>query len=266
MTQAYQLSLFEQTINYQKAQTTFPQNFRLTHNIGKGGIKTKAAKNIEAIKLSKKLDQENRYPTPTEKEILAEYLGWGIAPEIFEEPLKPSWEHLGNQLKALLTPTEYQAARKSIINAYYTTPEIIQEIYQGLKHLGFCGSRILEPSMGCGLFLGLATTPLNHRAKWTGIELDSITGRIAQQLYPEADIYIKGFENVMLPLNYFDLAIGNLPFSNITPNDPKYNKLPIYNLHDYFFIKSLDLIRPGGLIAFITSVGTLQSRRSRGVR
>ncbi|AFY57331.1 DNA methylase [Rivularia sp. PCC 7116] len=266
MTQAYQLSLFEQTINYQNTQTTLPKNFRLTHTIGKGGIKTKAAKNIEAIKLSKKLDQENRYPTPTEQQILAEYLGWGIAPEIFEEPLKPSWEHLGNQLKALLTPTEYQAARKSIINAYYTTPEIIQEIYQGLKHLGFSGSRILEPSMGCGLFLGLAPTPWNRRAKWTGIELDSITGRIAQQLYPEADIYIKGFEDVMLPRNYFDLAIGNVPFSNITPNDPKYNKLPIYNLHDYFFIKSLDLIRPGGLIAFITSVGTLQSRRSRGVR
>ncbi len=193
MTQAHQLSLFEQTINYQNTQTTLPKNFQLTHTIGKGGIKTKAAKNIEAIKLSKKLDQENRHPTPTEQQILAEYLGWGIAPEIFEEPLKPSWEHLGNQLKALLTPTEYQVARKSIINAYYTTPEIIQEIYQGLKHLGFSGSRILEPSMGCGLFLGLAPTPWNRRAKWTGIELDSITGSHCSTTLPGSRYLYQGF-------------------------------------------------------------------------
>ncbi|GJD22742.1 hypothetical protein RIVM261_076980 [Rivularia sp. IAM M-261] len=266
MTQAYQLSLFDQPLNTSLTLTTLPKNFQITQQLGKGGIKTKAANNLKAIELSKKLDQEHRHPTPAEQAILSEYLGWGAAPDIFSEPLKPDWRHLGTQLKELLTPAEYQAARKSIINAYYTTPEIITAIYQGLTHLGFNGGRILEPSMGSGLFMGLAPPHINAASQWTGIEIDFITGRIAQQLYPEADIYIKGFEDVMLPQDYFDLAVGNVPFSTVTPHDPKYNKLPIYTLHDYFFIKALDLIRPGGLITFITSVGTLQSRRSQPVR
>ncbi|MBW4499653.1 MAG: DNA methylase [Scytonema hyalinum WJT4-NPBG1] len=283
MTQAHQLSLFDQTLYNPLHLTTVPKNFTITQELGKGGIKTKATNNLKAIALSKQLDCKHLNPTPTEQAILAEYLGWGIAPEIFEEPLKRDWQNLGLQLRELITPTEYQAARRSIINAYYTTPEIIREIYRGLERLGFRGGRILEPSMGSGLFLGLAPRDISvsvseacpkdiawHdsgiRSHWTGVELDPITGRIAQQLYPEADIYIQAFEDVVLPQNYFDLAIGNVPFSNIAPNDPKYNKLPIHTLHDYFFIKSLDLIRPGGLIAFITSVGTLQSRSSRGVR
>jgi N12 class adenine-specific DNA methylase len=266
MTQSYQLSLFDLPLNTSLTLTTVPKNFTITQELGKGGIKTKAANNIKAIALSKQLDREHRHPTLPEQAMLAEYLGWGIAPEIFEEPLKSDWQHLGIQLRELLTPTEYQAARRSIINAYYTTPEIIKEIYQGLKHLGFRGGRILEPSMGTGLFFGVAPQDINEVSHWTGVELDPITGRIAQQLYPEANIYIQGFEDVVLPQNYFDLAIGNVPFSNIAPHDPQYNKLPIHTLHDYFFIKSLDLIRPGGLIAFITSVGTLQSRRSLKVR
>lgn len=194
--QGQQLSLlFTQTSTIHAVSKA--QNYIIREEIGKGGAKTKAANNIKAIQLSKKLDAEQRPPTPEEQAILAQYLGWGIAPEVFEEPLKPDWLSLGTQLKELLTPTEYKAKRASIVNAYYTSPTVIREIYRGLATLGFSGDRILEPSMGSGLFLGLAPDSLYSNSHWTGVELDPVTGHIAQQLYPEADIYVRGFQDVM---------------------------------------------------------------------
>ena len=276
MDSGQQLSIFDPIFVSNFNLSTIHKNYPIREPIGIGSIKTKATNNIKAIELSKKLDAEGCPPTVEEQAILAQYLGWGIAPEIFEEPLKPDWQNLGIRLKQLLTPAEYRAARASIVNAYYTTPAIISEIHRGIRRLGFHGGRILEPSMGSGLWLGLSPDSICDRISgqvdsalrysWTGVELDAITGRIAQQLYPEADIYVRGFEEVILPHNFFDASFGNVPFGTIVPNDPQYNKLPIKTLHDYFFCKALNLIRPGGLIVFITSVGTLQSKNGRKMR
>lgn len=249
-----------------KKAINLPINFRLNSLAETSGIKAKAMNNLKAIELSQTIYQENRLATVKEQEILANYLGWGMAPEVFEEPLKPNWQNIGNLLRTLLTSTNYQSARASILNAYYTSPAIVKAIYQGLIKLGFTGGRILEPSMGSGLFIGIMPEQLSQHSTWTGVEIDPTTGLIAQQLYPSATIHVRGFQEVMLPHNHFDLAIGNVPFGTVVPHDPEYNRIGLRNLHDYFFAKTVDLVKPGGLVILITSVGTMQSSKSQALR
>lgn len=237
-------------------------NYRIStdNDIGKGGLKTKYKNNIEAIKLLKQLEAEGRLATPEEQEVLAKYVGWGGMPQVFD-PDNKSWSKEYEELKSLLTEEEYNAARSSTLNAHYTDIDIIRTVYDAVMRLGFEGGRILEPAMGVGNFIGAIPDKLSN-SQFTGVELDSLTGRIAKQLYQDSKIYIQGFETVKLPDDFFDLAISNIPFGNYKLHDPKYNK---YNflIHDYFFAKALDKVRPGGIIAFITSKGTMDKKNAK---
>lgn len=217
----------------------------------------KCHQNIEAIKLLKELEETGRYATKEEQSILAKYVGWGGIPQAFVEDHK-DFKKEYKELKNILTEEEYNAARKSTLNAHYTPPELVSTMYDISKKLGFNGGRILEPSMGTGFFFGLMPKEIQSSSKLFGVELDSITGRIAKQLYPNANIKVQGFETTKLPSDYFDMAIGNVPFGTMTLHDPQYNKyhLPI---HDYFFAKSLDYVKPGGLVMFITDTSTMDS-------
>lgn len=232
------------------------KNFTITdQNLGTGGLKTKCAANIAAIKTLKQIEAENRNATPEEQEILSKYVGWGgMAQEVFSGT-NEKWVKEHTELKELLTDEEYAAAQSSTLNAHYTTPTVINAIYKALDNMGFKKGKILEPSMGVGNFFGCIPEKMKDSQLY-GVELDSITGRIAKQLYPNADIQIKGFEKTNYPDNFFDVAIGNVPFGSYGVADRQYDKHNFF-IHDYFFAKTLDKVAEGGIIAFVTSKGTL---------
>lgn len=238
------------------------RNFRFSEEYGlyPGGAKTKYRNNVTAIKTLKQIEAENRGATPEEQITLARYVGWGGLANAFSEKAS-GWEAEYRELKTLLTEDEYKAARHSTITAYYTEPELIRHIYRGLERFGFHGGpdrKILDPGMGTGNFYSVLPESLRG-TKLYGVELDSITGRIARQLYPEAEVSVMGYEAVKFEDNSFDVILGNIPFNSVKVYDRRYNDLNPY-IHDYFFIKSLDLAKPGGIIAFITSKGILDRK------
>jgi N12 class adenine-specific DNA methylase len=233
-------------------------NYRITDDmLGHGGAKTKYGYNIAAIRLLKRLKEENRLATPDEQEILSRYVGWGGLPQAFDEN-NSQWAKEYAELKELLTDEEYASARSSTLNAHYTSPTVIKAMYACLENMGFKTGNILEPACGIGNFFGLIPDSMKN-SKLYGVELDSITGRIARQLYQQANIAVQGFEETSLPDSFFDLAIGNVPFGSYGVADKKYDKYHFY-IHDYFFAKTLDKVRPGGIIAFITSKGTMDKQ------
>lgn len=231
-------------------------DFRITEDteLGAGGLKTKFRDNIAAIETLKKIERENRLATPDEQQILAKYVGWGGLSQAFDSG-NGAWTNEYKQLRALLTDDEYKAAAESTLNAHYTSPEVIGAMYKALDNFGFESGNVLEPSMGVGNFFGCLPEKMRG-SKLYGVELDDITGRIAKQLYQTADIQINGFEKTDFPDNFFDAAIGNVPFGNYGISDARYNK-ENFLVHDYFFAKTLDKVAPGGVVAFITSKGTL---------
>ena len=224
-------------------------------DIGTGGLKTKFQNNIAAITTLKTIESESRSATPEEQKILAKYGGWGGMPQAFDHA-NEQWSKEYKQLRELLTDDEYKAAAESTLNAHYTSPEIIGAMYKALNNFGFNGGNVLEPAMGVGNFFGCMPESMNNDSRLYGVELDSLTGRIAQQLYPQADIRVQGFEKSDFPDNFFDAAIGNVPFGNYGVADRRYDK-EHFLIHDYFFAKTLDKVAPGGVVAFVTSKGTL---------
>ncbi len=235
------------------------RNFRITdEHLGEGGPKQKFARNIEAIRTLQTLEDENGNATPEEQEILSQYVGWGGLADAFD-PDKDSWAKEYTQLKELLSPEEYAAARASTLNAHYTSPTVIRAIYDAVEQMGFTTGNILEPSMGVSNFFGMLPESMQG-SRLYGVELDSITGRIARQLYPEATITVAGFETTK-QRDFYDLAVGNVPFGNYKVNDKAYNQLG-FSIHNYFFAKALDQVRPGGIVAFVTSRYTMDSKDS----
>lgn len=233
------------------------RNFRITDSeLGVGGAKTKYQANINAIRLLKQLEAEGLQASPEQQEVLSRYVGWGGLADAFD-PDKENWRTEYAELKELLTPEEYEAARASTLNAHYTSPTVIHAMYEALENMGFTSGNILEPSMGVGNFFGCLPESMQN-SRLYGVELDSITGRIAKQLYPKADITVAGFETTDRR-DFFDVAIGNVPFGQYQVNDRAYNKLG-FSIHDYFFAKTLDQVRPGGVIAFVTSRYTLDKQ------
>ena len=236
-----------------------PENFRiLDDDLGKGGPKEKFWRNIKAIATLKQIEQENHYATPEEQHILSQYVGWGGVADAFD-PDKPAWAAEYAELKELLTPEEYEAARASTLNAHYTSPTVIRAVYEAVERMGFRTGNILEPSCGVGNFFGMLPESMTE-SRLYGVELDSISGRIAKQLYPKADITVAGFETTDRR-DFYDLAIGNVPFGQYQVNDKAYNKLG-FNIHNYFFAKALDQVRPGGVVAFVTSRYTMDAKDS----
>ena len=231
---------------FQKETRRRARNFRITdEHLGEGGAKTKCRANIEAIQLLKYLERNGFQASPEQQDKLSGYVGWGGIPEVFDES-KPDWSMEYAELKALLTQEEYEAARGSTLNAHYTSPAVIRAIYEAVGSMGFEGGRILEPSMGVGNFFGLLPESMQG-SQLHGVELDSITGRIAKQLYPEADITVAGFETTSRP-DFYDLAVGNVPFGQYQVHDPEYDRLG-FSIHNYFAAKMLDQVRPGGIVA-----------------
>ena len=229
------------------------ENFRITDDhLGEGGPKAKYQANVAAIKLLKYLEETTGQATPAQQEVLSRYVGWGGVPEAFD-PSKTAWAKEYAELKELLTPEEYAAARTSTLNAHYTSPMVIRAIYETVERLGFHNGNILEPSCGVGNFFGMLPDSMAG-SRLYGVELDSITGRIARQLYPNARIEVNGFEKTQYPDGIFDLAIGNVPFGNYRVSDRPYDRHNLL-IHDYFFAKAIDKVRAGGIIAFITSNG-----------
>ena len=234
-------------------------NFRITDDhLGEGGAKQKYARNIEAIRTLFKLEQEHRGATAEEQQVLSQYVGWGGLSDAFD-PSKDNWAKEYAELKNLLSEDEYTAARSSTLNAHYTSPVVIRSIYEAVEKMGFKSGNILEPSMGVGNFFGMLPDTMAD-SRLYGVELDSITGRIAKKLYPQADITVAGFETTDRQ-DFYDLAIGNVPFGQYKVNDKAYNKLG-FNIHNYFFAKAIDQVRPGGVIAFVTSRYTMDSKDS----
>ena len=234
-------------------------NFHITDDdLGIGGPKQKYARNIEAIRTLFQLEQEHRGATAEEQQVLSQYVGWGGLADAFD-PGKDSWAKEYAELKGLLSEDEYAAARSSTLNAHYTSPMVIRSIYDAVEKMGFQSGNILEPSMGVGNFFGMLPDSMQS-SRLYGVELDSITGRIAQKLYPEANIKVAGFETTDRR-DFYDLAVGNVPFGNYKVNDKAYNKLN-FSIHNYFFAKAIDQVRPGGVVAFVTSRYTLDSKDS----
>ena len=235
------------------------ENFHITDDhLGEGGPKAKYQANVAAIKLLKYLEETTGQATPAQQEVLSRYVGWGGVPDAFD-PDKPAWAAEYAELKELLTPEEYEAARASTLNAHYTSPTVIRAIYDAVEQMGFRTGNILEPSCGVGNFFGMLPESMAG-SRLYGVELDSISGRIAKQLYPKADITVAGFETTDRR-DFYDLAIGNVPFGQYQVNDKAYNKLG-FNIHNYFFAKSLDQVRPGGVVAFVTSRYTMDAKDS----
>jgi len=233
-------------------------NFVITDDsLGHGGAKTKFQNNITAIRLLKRLDSENRFATPEEQEVLSRFVGWGGLPQAFD-PDNKAWGDEYSELNALLSPEEYNSARATTLNAHYTSPTVIRAIYKAIENMGFKSGNIIDPGCGIGNFQGLLPESMKG-SKVFGIEIDPITGRIAQQLYQKNSIAIQGYENTDLPDSFFDLAIGNVPFGGYGVADRKYDKHK-FLIHDYFFAKTLDKVRPGGIVAFITSKGTMDKQ------
>ena len=234
-------------------------NFHITDDdLGVGGPKQKFARNIEAIRTLFQLEQEHRGATAEEQEVLSQYVGWGGLPDAFD-PDKSNWSKEYAELKGLLSEDEYAAARGSVLNAHYTSPTVIRGIYDAVERMGFQSGNILEPSMGVGNFFGMLPTSMAD-SRLYGVELDSITGRIAKKLYPQADITVAGFETTDRR-DFYDLAVGNVPFGQYRVNDKAYNKLG-FSIHNYFFAKAIDQVRPGGIVAFVTSRYTMDSKDS----
>lgn len=237
---------------------TEPHNFRIQDNdLGAGGPKAKYKANMEAIHLLQTLEQEERLATPEEQEILSRYVGWGGIPQAFEEN-NSSWTNEYLELKNTLSPEEYSAARASTLNAFYTSPTVIRSMYEALENIGLKQGNILEPSCGVGNFMGLIPESMN-KAKMYGVELDPVSGRIARQLYQKNKIAIQGFEETDYPDSFFDCVIGNVPFGAYQVSDRRYDRHH-FLIHDYFIAKSLDLVRPGGVVAVVTSSGTMDKQ------
>ena len=234
-------------------------NFHITdEHLGEGGAKQKYARNIAAIRTLFQLEQEHRGATAEEQEVLSQYVGWGGLADAFD-PNKENWSAEYTQLKELLSEDEYAAARASTLNAHYTSPTVIRSIYDAVERMGFHSGNILEPSMGVGNFFGMLPNTMQD-SRLYGVELDSITGRIAKKLYPQADITVAGFETTDRR-DFYDLAVGNVPFGQYKVNDKAYNKLG-FSIHNYFFAKAIDQVRPGGIVAFVTSRYTMDSKDS----
>ncbi len=234
-------------------------NFHITDDdLGVGGPKQKFARNIEAIRTLFKLEEEHRGATAEEQQVLSQYVGWGGLADAFD-PNKDGWAKECAELKGLLSEDEYAAARSSTLNAHYTSPTVIRSIYDAVERMGFRSGNILEPSMGVGNFFGMLPDTMQD-SRLYGVELDSITGRIAKKLYPQADITVAGFETTDRR-DFYDLAVGNVPFGNYKVNDKAYNKLG-FSIHNYFFAKAIDQVRPGGVVAFVTSRYTMDSKDS----
>ena len=246
---------------------TLARDLRITsaHGIGEGSLKQKAQANLAAIRTLKTIEAENRPATPEEKAALVKYTGWGAMPNAFASQPPRDWQSVADELKDLLSAEEYASARASTPNAHYTSPEVIQAIWQAMERFGLQpGAQILEPSMGVGHFFGLMPESLHPGANRTGVELDSVTARIAAKLYPDSGVHAKAFEDTPLPKDFFDAAIGNIPFGNYPVYDPAYRRSPhlTRSIHDYFLTKTLDVVRPGGLIALITSRYTMDKEDS----
>ena len=246
----------------EQAEEDMPEpagNFRITDDdLGAGGPKQKYARNIETIRTLFKLEREHRGATAEEQQVLSQYVGWGGLADVFD-PSKENWSAEYTELKGFLSETEYAAARESTLNAHFTSPTIIRAIYDAVERMGFRSGNILEPSMGVGNFFGMLPESIAD-SRLYGVELDSITGRIAKMLYPQADITVAGFETTDRR-DFYDLAVGNVPFGQYKVNDKAYNKLG-FSVHNYFFAKAIDQVRPGGIIAFVTSHFTLDSKDS----
>ena len=233
-------------------------NYHITNNqLGEGTPKEKYKRIVNAIKTLKQCEFERRLATPEEQEILAQYVGWGGLADAFDEH-KDNWHNEYEELKELLTEDEYNNAKASTLTAFYTPPIVINSIYQALQNMGLTQANIIEPSCGTGNFFGRLPESMEN-SKLYGVELDSITGRIAKQLYQDANIQISGYENADIPDNFYDVAIGNVPFGDFKVNDRRYEK-ENFLIHDYFFAKTLDKVRAGGIIAFITTKGTMDKK------
>jgi N12 class adenine-specific DNA methylase len=248
-----------------RPEPALARGLRITsgHGIGQGSLKQKAQSNLDAIRKLKAIEAENRPATPEEKAVLVKYTGWGAMPNAFEPHPPRDWQVVADELKNLLTPEEYASARASTPNAHYTSPEVVQAIWQAMERFGLQpGAQILEPSMGVGHFFGLMPETLYPGTTRTGVELDSVTARIASKLYPDSIIHAKGLEDTLLPKNSFDAAIGNIPFGNYPVYDRAYRGSPhlTQSIHDFFLAKCLDVVRPGGLIAVITSCYTMDKQ------
>ena len=235
-----------------------PHNFHITDDdLGSGGPKAKFKANMEAIRLLKELEQDQRLATPEEQEVLSRYVGWGGIPQAFEER-NSAWAEEYTQLKGVLTPEEYSAARASTLNAFYTSPTVIKAMYEALGNMGLKQGNILEPSCGVGNFMGLLPESMSA-ANMYGVELDPVSGQIAKQLYQKNRIAVQGFEETSYPDSFFDCVIGNVPFGAYQVSDRKYDRYH-FTIHDYFIAKSLDLVRPGGVVAVVTSSGTMDKQ------
>ena len=235
-----------------------PHNFHITDDdLGSGGSKAKFKANMEAIRMLKKLEQEQRLATPEEQEVLSRYVGWGGIPQAFEER-NSAWAEEYTQLKGILTPEEYSAARASTLNAFYTSPTVIKAMYEALGNMGLKQGNILEPSCGVGNFMGLLPESMSTTNMY-GVELDPVSGQIAKQLYQKNRIAVQGFEETSYPDSFFDCVIGNVPFGAYQVSDRKYDRYH-FMIHDYFIAKSLDLVRPGGVVAVVTSSGTMDKQ------
>ena len=237
-----------------------PMNFRITDDdLGAGGPKTKYKANVEAIRLLKTLDAAQRQATAEEQEILSQYVGWGGIPQAFDEN-NADWSKEYAELESLLTADEYKEARASTLNAFYTSPTVIKAMYEALGNMGLSKGNVLEPSCGVGNFMGLVPDSM-EKIRMYGVELDSISGRIAQQLYQKNKIAVQGFETMQFPDSFFDCVVGNVPFGNYKVPDKRYDRHN-FLIHDYFIAKSLDLVRPGGVVAVVTSSGTMDKKDS----
>ena len=247
------------TVEAERPTLEVAGNFHITDDdLGVGGPKQKYARNIEAIRTLFRLEQEHRGATAEEQQVLSQYVGWGGLADAFD-PDKDNWAKEYMELKGLLSEDEYAAARSSTLNAHYTSPVVIRSIYDAVEKMGFQSGNILEPSMGVGNFFGMLPDTMRD-SRLYGVELDSITGRIAQKLYPQADITVAGFETTDRR-DFYDLAVGNVPFGQYKVNDKAYNKLG-FSIHNYFFAKAIDQVRPGGIVAFVTSRYTMDSKDS----
>ena len=252
--------VFMETEVVQEPPVSESQNFKITDfHLGEGGPKAKFRMNMNAIVILKQIESEGRTATPEEQGILSQYVGWGGIPDAFE-PKKEDWAKEYKELDNALTPEEYASARLSTLNAHYTSPTVIQTIYQAIARMGFKSGRILEPACGIGNFFGLLPETMSQ-SKLYGVELDDISGRIAKLLYPKADIRISGYEKADFQKDFFDLAIGNVPFGQYQVNDPEYDHLK-FSIHNYFIAKALDQVHPGGILAFVTSRYTMDSQNT----
>ena len=242
----------------EQIQEQEPHNFRITDDdLGAGGPKAKFKANMEAIRLLKELEQDQRLATPEEQEVLSRYVGWGGIPQAFEER-NSAWAEEYTQLKGILTPEEYSAARASTLNAFYTSPTVVKAMYEALGNMGLKQGNILEPSCGVGNFMGLLPESMSA-ANMYGVELDPVSGQIAKQLYQKNRIAVQGFEETSYPDSFFDCVIGNVPFGAYQVSDRKYDRYH-FMIHDYFIAKSLDMVRPGGVVAVVTSSGTMDKQ------